>query len=88
MNSKQIKEWFGNSLVKDEFEFLKFTGFVLLRDWNVSGRDDCTFFYIGKVDNRFFWYICDTRVWHHDWGFMDEMTVEELPVPSKPDINK
>jgi len=75
MDTKRIKDWFGNSLVKDEMEFIKFTDFKQLRDWDISGRDDCTYFYVGTVNDRFFWYKCDKDVWYDQWGFMDEMEV-------------
>lgn len=79
MNSEQIKEWFGKeNLSVKETDFIKFTDFKELREWDVSGRDDCSYIYLGKVDGRFFYYYCyNDKVWRNDWGFMDELENKE-----------
>lgn len=74
MDTKTIKEWFESELTKPEHEFLKLTGFKELKFFDVSGRDDWVEIYIGRIENRFFWYkTIDGNVWYDDWDFLDEL---------------
>ena len=56
MNTQEIKSRFVGDYhyTMPEGEFINLTGFKELKEWDVSGRDDCTSLFIGTVDGRFF----------------------------------
>lgn len=79
MNNQDIIDHFKNKKVYPyhvyipEKEFLEFTKFKELKCFDISGRDDCTYIYLGTVEDRSFWYLESSGVFYNDFGFFDEL---------------
>ena len=78
MNTQEIIEKFNDKLTMSEYDFVNLIEFKELKSWcypSRYGADDNV--YIGKVNNRFFWYKeQDCKVWYDQWGFLDEIEVD------------
>ena len=75
MDAKEIKGLFGKGYIKEK-EFVEKIEFKSLMVLDTSGRDDCSSFNIGKVNERFFFYSESNGTvfdFSDCWGFIDEL---------------